>query len=99
MFAWLFPRRPRRDDVIRIAEEFARHIWDEHTADWSDRIGWPYKFRSAELGGNYWYIKIDRVLQAGLWSSDPGVEIWVHKDIGDVDYGENVCRRERNASQ
>jgi hypothetical protein len=36
MFGWLFRRPLRREEVIRIAAEFALAKWREHTSDWPE---------------------------------------------------------------
>src|SRR5687767_11978995 len=94
MFGWLFRSPLSRDEVIRIAAEFLLQKWKEHTADWPpEEAAWPYVFERASLGGSYWYVGFRYRPVEGLIRSHDTTEIWVHKYTGEVDYGEEICRR------
>jgi hypothetical protein len=90
---WLFGCEITRDEAIRIATRFALAEWETHTADWSENVEFPYDFVAAVLGGNYWYVRFTRRLPEGIVSSNTLMEIWVHKKTGEVDHGDNICRR------
>jgi hypothetical protein len=98
MFGWLFRRPLRRDEVIRIATDFAVAEWKRHTADWPDeqRFDNRYVLGGVSLGVKYWFIEFSRLHPVGLIStSDHGFDIWVHKLTGEVDHGDVICQRER----
>jgi hypothetical protein len=91
---WLLGLEITHDEAVRIATQFAWASWDEHTADWPDRIIFPYDLLGASLGGNYWYVKFQRRLPDGVvWASNRLMVVWVHKKTGEADYGERICQR------
>jgi hypothetical protein len=45
------------------------------------------------LGGNYWYVRLERRPVEGVGTFDHGLEVWVHKLTGEVDCGDEICER------
>ena len=96
MFRWLLRRELTREEAIRIATGFAVTKWREYTADWpAEEAGWRYHLAGASLGQHWWFVHFARAWPEGITGSDRGIDVWVHRATGEVDYGDVICEREK----